>query len=461
MRRAHFKFIDLFAGVGGFHHALAAEGGECVMACEIDEDCRKVYRQAFPELDERMFPSDIRSLTRLDPADENSVTPRAKLKKLVPAHDVLCGGFPCQPFSKSGAQLGIEDKTRGTLFFDIMQIVAAHKPQYLILENVRNLAGPRHTETWKTIVQAIRNQGYLVADEPVVLSPHLASVKNHGAPQVRDRVFILAERKDMAKDKARHNQPLLDRSIESGWHPDRWAIREFLSRSAEPARYEKYSIRKIERAWIDAWNSFVKTIPADHLPGFPIWAFALRERNPIPSGCPDWKRSFLSKNQEFYRQHSSIIDRWLRKKWGAERLTVLQFPESRQKFEWQARKHQPTRSERDLAGLVLQLRPSGIRVKPPSYLPALVAITQTSILGPDVTGGSEYRRLMPEEAAMLQDIPWEPFESAGVMDSVAYRQLGNAVNVGVVRRAFRVLYGNSDTHLHSTVDEPLLFAGSP
>lgn len=115
-----FKFIDLFCGIGGFHQAMADLGGECVYASDIDTDCRKTYERNYgikPDGD----------ITKVEAKD-------------IPAHDVLCGGFPCQAFSKAGKRLGFEDPTKGTLFFDIMRIANYHHPKYMLLENVRNLA---------------------------------------------------------------------------------------------------------------------------------------------------------------------------------------------------------------------------------------------------------------------------------------------------------------------------------
>jgi DNA (cytosine-5)-methyltransferase 1 len=433
-----FRFIDLFAGIGGFHHALEGLGGKCVMACELDAECRKVYATSFPALPAKRLVENIRTITRKVVDDEASGRGLREIDGLVPDHDVLCAGFPCQPFSKSGAQMGVRDQTRGTLFFDILEILRAKKPGYVMLENVRNLAGPRHRDTWATIIGSLREAGYRVSDEPVVLSPHLVPAEHGGAPQVRDRVFILGEHVG-AKAMRERPQPLLHRKYFPEWNPDYWRVADLLEPDSEIANVSDYRVRPIERAWLDAWDAFVHDIPSDSLPGFPIWvdAFVLRPR--ITNDMPDWERQFREKNSAFYREHQAAIDAWLKQTWGPEKQTVREFPRSRQVLEWQARRAHPRRKGRTIQDLVLQMRPSGIRVKPATYLPALVAITQTSIVGPKVGGLREYRKLTPREASRLQGIPPETFENAGVDDRAAYKQLGNGVNVGVVALAARAL----------------------
>ena len=180
----------------------------------------------------------------------------------------------------------------------------------------------------------------------------------------------------------------------------------------------------------------------------PHLVYAFGETPLITPGMPCWKADFLRKNNAFYLRHQTFLDEWLEERWGPAGERICDFVPSRRKFEWQARKAQPTAAQRDLSGLVAQLRPSGIRVKPPTYLPALVAITQTSVLGPRITG-TDWRRLTPREAARLQGIPFGGFEDSGVPDRLIYKQLGNAVNVGVVRHLAGLLLDEERTAVRS------------
>ena len=158
-----YKFIDLFAGIGGFHYALSSFGATCVFASEWDKEASKVYFE-----NHKINPSG--DITKLD-------------EKEIPPHDILCGGFPCQAFSVSGKQKGFED-TRGTLFFDVARIIDEHKPKVVFLENVRNLLKHNSGETFKTIELTLQNLGYDVHYQ-------VLNSSNYGLPQNRERIFIV------------------------------------------------------------------------------------------------------------------------------------------------------------------------------------------------------------------------------------------------------------------------------
>ncbi len=400
------RFVDLFAGIGGFHQALGPTGlgMECVFSSEIDQDAADVY-----EWNHGHRPAgDIKPLTEGDVV-------------AVPDHDLLTAGFPCQPFSKSGFQRGFGE-TRGTLFFNICRILEVRRPQYVVLENVRNLAGPRQRETWSSIVRSLRDLGYRVSGTPAVFSPHLLPPGMKGAPQVRERVFVLGEYVGRAAALGAEPAPLLRPLPVSGWNPQSWSLETHLPlEDLGPEARVKYALRPDEIRWIAVWNELIAELDEERLPTFPIWADAFRSEFHIPAATPLWKRKFLMKNHALYIRNKGTIDGWLERHDG-----LASFPASRRKLEWQAQD-----GDRDLWRHVMHLRPSGIRVKQSTYVPALVAITQTSIVGP------QRRRLTPREAARLQGLP-DSFR-LHPQDSVAYRQLGNAVNVGVVQHAVRTL----------------------
>jgi len=402
-----FTFIDLFAGIGGFHGALRGLGGNCVYSVEIDPAAATIYKNNWGH----------------DPLGDITLDVNESEVK-VPPHDVLVAGFPCQPFSKSGAQRGMEE-TRGTLYWNILRIIEEHGPKLVVLENVRNIAGPRHIHEWNLIIRTLREAGYRVSKDPVVLSPHLLPRDIGGRPQVRERVFIVAVKDDdFFEDDFNTENPILAHEAVNGWNPALWNLEKDLPLSTKSIKGTE--LNKSEKYWIDAWNDFVVGIleirEGKRLPGFPLWgdSWELPETLKIPIGTPKWKEDFLRKNSLFYGEHKEFIDDWMTK-WDFKSDL---FPASRRKFEWQAQ---------DAASLwetVMHFRPSGIRAKRSTYVPALVAITQTSIIG------KFGRRLSPKEAARLQGLPdWYSFD--GQSDAATYKQLGNGVNVGVVWHVVR------------------------
>ena len=434
-KTVEFQFIDLFAGIGGFHHALARLGGECVLACDLDANCRKVYKATWPEHPDEALIGDIRSLTRNPDDSERTIE---EIAALVPDHDVLCAGFPCQPFSKSGMQKGVLDQTRGTLFFDIMEIARAKTPRYIILENVRNLVGPRHADTFATIIDSLRECGYRVDGDPVVYSPHLLSPADGGSPQHRERVFILAEYVgEAAQDKT------LDVGIRHepspGWDPKSWTLDGILQHDRDIADLDNYRLTPEDKAVLDAWQALLQGIPDDDLPGFPIWVDFFQSKPRYPTEAPQWKRNFIKKNSDFYKKHKVFIDTWLSLSWKpGEDFRVKHFIASRRKFEWQARDVQSKKKDRDIWKLAIHFRPSGVRVKALNYLPTLVAITQTPFIGP------RRRYLTPVEVGRLQGFPDTVFPNAKIDDKHAYKQAGNAVNVGVVKYVASTLFAATD-----------------
>ena len=400
-----FTFIDLFAGIGGFHAALGAMGGKCVYASEWDKDSARIYERNW----------------NLKPDGDITLAANDEVMN-VPEHDVLVGGFPCQPFSKSGKQMGM-DETRGTLFWNIAKIIEARKPTLVLLENVRNIAGPRHIHEWKVIIKTLRDLGYRVSEDPMVVSPHLIHPEFGGRPQVRDRVFIAATRipKGIPNFKYNIEIPSLD-SVKKNWDPQKWNLSKDLplEKLSDAKSKKAVALNDTEIEWIEAWNEFVvlmrEKLGDKALPGFPIWAddWVLEKDLKIPRGTPDWKENFLRKNSEFYTKHKTVLNKWL-KKWNH----LEHFPPSRRMFEWQA---QDTKT---LWEAIMHFRPSGIRAKKATYVPALVAITQTSIIG------KQKRRITVREGARLQGLPdW--FDFVDQADKLTYKQLGNGVNVGAV-----------------------------
>lgn len=436
-------FIDLFAGIGGFHWALEDLKYECRLAVEKDHDAQSVYKHNFPKFPETKVVGDIRSLTREEGEEKDLGI--EKIQELLAKYEIkegeisiICGGFPCQPFSKSGDQAGDKDVTRGTLFHDILLLTKALKPEYLILENVRNLAGPNHKHTLQTIVNKIRGDDeYNIEDEPIILSPHQLPPP-YGSPQVRERVFILAKRSNIGGLSISEITAKIEKSKKKKYM---WEAKEILLES-ETKKLERYKVNDSIKDWLDTWEEFVELTKGYDLPGFPIWTEVFKIKKPkINRNFPKWKKNFLIKNHEFYKK--LIKDKKIKGqlKILLKKIRRKEFPQSRRKFEWQANSAFKDAKDRSLKKLLIQLRPSGIRVKPATHYPALVAITQTTIVGPEVDGNTSkaYRYITPREAAKLQGMHKINFGKQ--TDALSYKQLGNAVNVGVVKFLAQQLTG--------------------
>lgn len=384
--KKEFKFIDLFAGIGGFHQAMEQLGGECVFASEIDKYAIESYKENYG-IDSNINIRDI---------DE----------KDIPQHDVLCAGFPCQTFSKAGKQEGFKDETKGTLFFEIERILKYHKTKYIILENVRNLVSHDSGNTWKTIYNHLTKLGYRLTKEPIIISPHQL-----GIPQLRERVVILGiyDPENTNKNLKIELPKLLKKDDNN--------IASVLETKKVSS---KYYISDYEKMVLTAWDEFYKGIKETVI-GFPIWAVYFNGFIKTED-LPKWKLDFINKNINLYKNNKEFIDEWLKKY-----NYLKDFSPTHKKMEWQAGD-----SIKSLWDGIIQFRPSGIRVKKPTCFPALVAMVQIPIIG------KYKRRLTVREAARLQSFPDSFIPNQN--DQQAYKQFGNAVNVNVIKTMTEKLF---------------------
>lgn len=457
--KTKFKFIDLFAGLGGFHVALSRMGGECVFASELKEDLRKLYVQNYHVNGE--IAGDI---TKVD-------------YTTIPVHDVLCAGFPCQPFSQAGKREGFKDEERGTLFDKICDIIRAqgdNKPMYLLLENVANLKGHDEGRTWKTINRKLSDLGYDVDEK--ILSPHQFKI-----PQHRKRIYIVGVRSDKG-GLAGFHFPEPKSSVPC----DITTIVNENDTDVTPLRLSSLSQLKV-------WQEFVQNCIKYNggIPSFPIWAMEFGANYPYIEKAPAylskeelvgrkgklgvdingatlqdcieqlpvyaqtaktkvfpvWKIRYISQNREFYQTNKKWIDKWLKK--------IAKYENSHMKLEWNCGKSDIS----DINKNIIQFRASGIRVKLPTFSPALnLCGTQVPVLPwvklpssciPPYTDKElkQYgltkddikfgRYLSVKEAAHLQGM--EGLQFGELTKTRIYEALGNAVNTQVVELIARNL----------------------
>ena len=178
-----FKFIDLFAGIGGFRIAMQNLGGKCVFTSEWDKEAQKTYKVNFGEI------------------PFGDIT-KPWVKNYIPNNfDVLCAGFPCQAFSIAGRRGGFDD-TRGTLFFDVAEIIKKHNPKAIFLENVKGLRSHDKGKTLETILNVLRNDlNYFVPE------PQIINAKEFGVPQNRERIYIVGFHKDIGVSEFEYPKP--------------------------------------------------------------------------------------------------------------------------------------------------------------------------------------------------------------------------------------------------------------
>lgn len=383
-----FTFIDLFAGIGGFRLALQNLGGKCVFTSEWDRKAKHTYKINFGELP-------FGDITRKD------------IKCFIPdKFDVLCAGFPCQPFSKGGYQNGFED-TRGTLFFDICEIVNRHKPQFLFLENVANLVTHDNKNTYKSILSHLDQLGYYFPTKPLILSPD-----QFGIPILRPRIYIPCVRKDIAKKDPEFIKNI-DKQLVNLFKKTQ-PISSIIDNKNQESDLTEYELKVLHM-----WNDFYKNIDLKVI-GFPVWADFFNYKGDFME-FPAWKANFVRKNTDLYIRNKSFIDNWFSKNKNLEWVKP-----THRKLEWQAGTFHS-----DIFQGLIQFRPSGIRVKRATKFSTLVAMNHRQIIGP------LQRKISLEEGKLTQSFPKDYILNPNT--SAAFKQLGNSVNVYVVQIIFHLI----------------------
>lgn len=382
MNLNNIKFIDLFCGIGGFHQALSKYNSECVMACDIDKNCREIY-----ELNYKIKPE--KNIKNID-------------EKTIPDFDILCAGFPCQSFSNGGKKQNLQDP-RGTLFEDILRIAHEKKPKFMFLENVKYIKNIDNGNTFKHIIKRINETGYYVNNENIFqLSPH-----NLGIPQKRERLIFVCIRNDIYDSNKKiqftlpNNKINLDKILET-----------------DKNLTKKYIISKDTENILNIWDEIIEKIDNNESlsPTILCNEFYKNYTDNEFNNLPKWKKDYIIKNRPLYNKYKKYWDDWYDKY-----KNVLQQKEINGKLEWQVGKKKENDS---IWNYFIQLRQSGIRVKQNNYFPTLVAMVQTPIYG------KEKRYITPRECARLQSFP-DTF-IIHKNDKIAYKQFGNAVNVEVI-----------------------------
>ena len=378
------KFIDLFAGIGGFHLAIKKTDhmAKCVFASEFNKSSADVYFDNFG----------INAFNDITLVEERNI----------PHFDLLTAGFPCQPFSKGGKQAGFDDIGRGTLFFEIIRILRFHKPNYILLENVSNIISHDEGNTYRVILKELKNLGYYIPDKPLVLSPTDLNI-----PVKRPRVFIIG----------RLNKPFTtDFTVPiKNCELDVMNYFDFNIESEENTNLTDYELRLLTM-----WDEFMNGVTIKTI-GFPIWFNSLTDK-PFETSQYEWRNNFNLKNQELYLKNRNFINKWKKKYKNADWVKN----NAHLNFEWQVGSAYSSIYE----GLI-QFRTSGIRVSKRSSFNTLVAMGHTQILGP------LKRRLNLHELKQLQGFTTE--FKLGVSNSDSIKQLGNSVHVDVVASVLRYL----------------------
>jgi DNA (cytosine-5)-methyltransferase 1 len=365
-------YIDLFCGIGGFHQALNRVGATCVHACDIDKDCREIYKLNYG----------------IDPVDN--------VKSLDPNHmpdfDILCGGFPCQAFSQGGHKKCFDDE-RGLLFDEIIRIAKVKQPKFMFLENVKHILRVSEGKVIDYIQKKIKEAGYTL--QLLKISPH-----EYGIPQQRERIYFVCVRNDLYLGPV--TLPEFHGTIQ---------FDAFLDKTVDP----KYLLQGDLLEVLEAWDEMVKVFkPGEKISPTIMMHDAYKNYSEEKMATfPKWKQEYVTKNKPLLTKYEPQFRAFYEK-----HKSLLQKKETYGKLEWQTGE---IKANESIFNHFIQLRQSGIRVKKGHYFPTLVAISQIPIYG------KEKRYITPRECARLQSFP-DSFQLSP-SDKKSYKQLGNSVNV--------------------------------
>jgi len=366
-----YTFIDLFCGIGGFHQALNKMGAKCILACDVDKDCRSVYKKNYG----------IEPISNVKDIDEKNIDD----------FDILCAGFPCQAFSNGGKKKCFEDE-RGLLFDEIVRIAKVKKPKFMFLENVKHILKVSNGEVIKYIKNKIASIDYHL--QLFQISPH-----NFGIPQQRERVYFVCIRNDIYNG----NDVVLPTYL------GKMDFQKFLDKKEDIA--EKYFIKGDVLDVLETWDKMVTTFEVGEKISPTIMindAFNSYTQTEFDS-FPNWKKDYITKNKPLIEKYRIEFTEWYN-----QNMSILKKREIYGKLEWQTGLIKENDS---IFNHFIQIRQSGIRVKKGYYF-------QIPIYG------KEKRYITPRECARLQSFP-DNFK-LDPNDKITYKQLGNSVNVNNV-----------------------------
>lgn len=412
-KKTEKTFIDLFAGLGGFHKGFVNNGYKCVFACEIDSKLRELYKN-----NHGIEP--YGDITTIDASD-------------IPPHNVICAGFPCQPFSLAGKRRGSECPKSGKLIDHVVRIANYHKPDYVILENVPNVITISGGEFWKYIRNSFEGIGFKIYYK--VISP-----LDIGIPQNRKRVFIVCVRSDI--DIGYFNWPeICDNNVSNN----------FLDLLDSSNEHKKLEPKKVDL--LKHWQTLLDRINIESLNYNSIVAPEFGATYPLDfhnltldeiknyrgaygsdlTKCNTWEE--VLELLPSYTRKEKKVSYWIIKSIKYSRNLYINNKEicdewalslDKKNNSWQILEWQGISNSLDIYKHLVQFRASGVRVIKPNRSPSLISMTTTQI--PIIP--TENRYLSKFEAARLQNLHTLPHLPESLMR--AFKALGNAVNAKVV-----------------------------